>query len=270
MKESQDVVISPYAGGLGDQLCFSTLPEMYARKGYRVFIGRPAVERGARNPETRRLVWEMNPFVSGFVDKGGKTFTHREMHRWIWGQIESRTLVEAMEALHGFRPTHKLAKIYYKPKWRPEFVNTIFADPSSISQAISPEVFGLFIAHLCRARDINRRSIVILKSKYSGQHGAQALSGNPVREVSDIFEYCDLIASCRLFITAESGGSILGSAIRGGDPRPEIISLFTTYACNDRLFQFPNVRYCVTGKMTEDYLVHKAPGENRGRGQPPK
>lgn len=270
MKESKDVVISPYAGGLGDQLCFSTLPEMYARKGHRVFIGRTAVERGPRNPETQRLVWEMNPFVSGFVDEVGKTFTHREMHRWIWGQIETRTLVEAMEALHGFKPTHKLAKIYYQPKWRPRLANTIFADPTSITQAISPEVFGLFIDHLCRARDINRSSIVLLKSKYSGPHGAQALSGNPVREVSDIFEYCDLIASCRLFITSESGGAILGSAIRGVDPRPEVFSLFTTFAFNDRLFQFPNVRYCVTGKMTGDYLAHKLPGENRARAQPAK
>jgi hypothetical protein len=268
MKDRRDIVISPYAGGLGDSLCFSTLPEIYARKGFRVLIGRPAVEPRIRNPETTRLVWELNPYVSGFVDEVGMTFTHREMHRWIWGQIETRTLVEAMEALHGFKPIHKLPKIYYKPKWRPKFGETIFADPSSISQPISPQVFGSFVDHLCRARDVNRKSIVLLRSNYAGSHGAQTLIGNAEYTVADIFEYCDLISSCRLFIAAESGGAILGSAIRGSDPMPEILSLFTTFAFNDRLFQFPNVRYCVTGKMTDDYLIHAPRAEARLVPQP--
>jgi hypothetical protein len=262
MKASRNVIISPYAGGLGDNLCFSTLPEMYAHNGFKVLIGRPAVEPGIRNPETRRLVWEMNPFVSGFVDDVGITFTHREMHRWIWGQTETRTLVEAMEALHGFKPTHKLPKIYYQPKWRPEVMETIFADPSSISQPISPEIFSSFIDHLCRARDIDRRAIVLLKSNYAGSHGSQTLAENAIYNVADIFEYCDLVASCRLFLTAEGGGAILGSTLRGGEATPEIFSLFTTQNFNDRLFQFPNVRYCVTGKMTDDYPMHHKPSGN--------
>lgn len=256
MKGSRNVIISPHAGGLGDNLCYSTLPEMYARNGFRVLIGRPAFEPGMRNPEARRLVWEMNPFVSGFVDEVGVTFTTLEMHRWIWGQTETRTLVEAMEALHGFKPVHKFPKVYYQPKWRPEFIETIFADPSSISRPISPEIFISFIDYLCMARGVDRRSIVLLKSNYAGAHGSQTLIENDTYNVADIFEYCDLIASCRLFITAESGGAILGSALRGGEVRPEIFSLYTTVGFNDGLFLFPNVRFCVTGKMTDDYFCY--------------
>ena len=256
MNNSRTVIISPYAGGLGDNLCFSTLPEMYARSGFTVFIGLPAVEPSIRNLETRCLVWEMNPFVSGFVDDVGITFTHREMHQWIWNQNETRTLVEAMEALHGFKPTHRYPKVYYLPKWRPEVRETIFADPTSISQPIPPEVFDSFVNHVCNSRDYDKERIVVLTSKYAGPKGNLALVGNERYEVKDIFEYADLIWSCHLLLTSESGGAILASALRHDGHNPEIFSLFTTYGTNDRLFQFPNVRYCTTGKVTDDFLFH--------------
>ena len=249
---SDSVVISAHAGGLGDNLCHSTLPELYARAGLKVLIGRPVHEPGMRNPEARRLVWELNPFVSGFVDEVGINFSTQEMLKWIWQQPERRTLVEALEALHGFQPVHQIPKVYYQPKWRPDLRETIFTDPSSISRPIPPKVFDSFVDHVCRWRGVDRRSIVLLGSKYSTARHFEALSGNDRYKVADIFEYCDIIASCRLFITADSGGAILASALRGADAMPEVVSLFTTLSFNDRLFQFPNVKYCVTGKATDD------------------
>ena len=254
---TKDVIISPYAGGLGDNLCFSTLPEMYARTGFKVLIGRPMVEPNIRNLEVQQLVWEANPFVSGYTEEMGKTFSHREMHHWIWAQNETRTLVEAMEALHGFTPVHKYPKIYYEPNKRPDAKNEIFADPTSISQNITPEAFDEFARHICNARGYELSEIVVLSSKYSGKKGATALAGNRRYVVRDIFEYADLIFSCRLFITSESGGAILASAIRGEAKSPEIMTLFATNGMNDRLFQFPNVRYCVTGKVENDYFFHQ-------------
>ena len=52
---TKDVIISPYAGGLGDNLCFSTLPEMYARTGFKVLIGRPMVAPNIRNLAVQQL-----------------------------------------------------------------------------------------------------------------------------------------------------------------------------------------------------------------------
>jgi hypothetical protein len=256
MNTSKRIVISSYAGGLGDTLCCSTLPEMYARQGYEVFIGRPRVEKSMRNPESQKIIWEMNPFVSGFVDEAGISFSHKEMHQHIWAQNDSITLVEAMESLHGFKPAHRFPKIYYQPKWRSEFKETIFADPTSISQTMRPDVFDSYIDHICRARDYDKNKIIVLSSNYAGRAGAEALAGNERLQVNDIFEYADLIYSCALFITSESGGAILASAIRGTEPCPEIFSLFTNSGMNDRLFQFPNVRYCSTGQMGGDFYVH--------------
>jgi hypothetical protein len=257
MSQSENIkIISPYAGGLGDQLCFSTLPEIYARQGFTVLIGPPAVEPSIRNLETKRIVWEQNPYVSGFTEERGVTFTHKEMHKWIWAQRETRTLVEAMEALHGFSPMHQLPRIYYQPKWRPEVRHIIFADPTSVSQPMQPAVFDAFVEHICRARDFDWESIIVLTSRHIGAHGQGALSENKRYVVADIYEYADLISSCRAFISSESGGAILASAIRQYSHSPEIFALFTNQGVNDRLFQFPNVRYCATGRMAEDYLVH--------------
>jgi hypothetical protein len=249
-------IVSAYAGGLGDNLCFSTLPEMYARQGYTVLIGPPAVEPAIRNPETKKLVWEMNPYVSGFTDKRGISFTHREMHQWIWAQNGTKTLVQAMEALHGFELTHTYPKIYYQPRLRPELAETILADPTSISQSMRPDVFDAYVDHICRARGYDSKRILVLTSRYSGLHGQQALLGHDRHQVRDIFEYADMIASCGVFIVSESGGMILASALRADEPTPEIFSLFTTHTYNDRLFLFPNVRHCVTGQLTSDYYVH--------------
>jgi hypothetical protein len=256
MTDSKTIIISPFAGGLGDNLCVSTLPELYAQQGYRVLIGRPVVEPAIRNPETKKLVWEMNPFVAGFTDEMGKTFNNREMHRWIWQQRETRTLVEAMEVLHGFPPTHRFPQIHYQPKPRPDVSETIFADPTAITQTITAGTFEQFIDHVCRARRYRKEDIVVLTSKHAGARGGDALARNKRYVVNDIFEYADIIASCRLFLTSESGGAILASAIRGDQPAPEVMSLFTTEGVNDRLYQFPNVRYCVASKPKGDYIVH--------------
>lgn len=57
-------------------------------------IDAPAVEPAIHNPEAQGLMWEHNPFVSGFTPDRGRTFGHAETHKRIWAQRETLTLVE--------------------------------------------------------------------------------------------------------------------------------------------------------------------------------
>jgi hypothetical protein len=93
----------------------------------------------------------------------------------------------------------------------------------------------------------------VVGSNYSGHSGRDSLPANPHVMVKDIYELCDLIFSCRLFLGVESGAISLASAIKGLDCTPDIICLMTAASYNDRIFTHPNVHYSVTGSLTGDY-----------------
>jgi hypothetical protein len=248
------IVLAPHASGLGDHLIYTTLPELFARRGDEVYV--TAGIPGFRNPEVRELVWGRNPFVSGFVDEPPNAGVQTISAEFIGAAKHHPSSIAAIEALHGFTPSGQLPRVYYQPRFRPEFRTLSLADPRSISQPMKPEAFEAFVDHHARWQGFDRRHVVVLQSQYSGPHGEGALSQNPRQQVQNIFEYADLIYSCRRFLVAESGGQVLAAAIRGTNAAPEVFALFTTYALNDELFTCPNVRYSATGSMTPDYLIY--------------
>lgn len=245
------IVIAPHAGGLGDALLYSTLPELYARRGDEVYI---AAHVAPRNPEMPELVWRHNPFVKGLSNDEPNAGCS------IWRGLDfireakvHRSPIRAVEELHGFAPTNDFPRIYYKPKWREEFRNTVFCDPTSISQPCAATVFNESVAWMARWKEFNMADVTVLTSRHVGPAGRDSLAGFPRYPVSSIFEYVDCIYSCRLFIAAESGSQVLASAIRGAHASPEVIGIHTTMSWNDHIFTFPNVYHIVTGRMTKDF-----------------
>lgn len=244
---SPRIVIGAHAGGLGDNLLFSTLPELYTRAGYEVYV---STEPTFRNMETYELVWRHNPFILGRTEEkanaGGWVFdrpgnAHVKMAKFTDSPISS------IEKLHGFEGRGKYPKIYYRPKFLPEWNNKIIADPRSISQQTTQKMFHEFILHVSRYNEINHVDIVVLESKHSGQSGSDCLPENDRYQVSTIFEYADIIFSCKAFLVAESGGQVLASAIKGCNEFPKVFGLHTTQSKNDRIFTMPNIDICVTG-----------------------
>ena len=110
-----DVILSAYHGGLGDNLQFSTLPEeFHKQQGRDTYIWSQA---NFRNQEIYDLVWGCNPYIKGIKDG-----------TWTAGdtpEIGHKTLVSDCisnwEALHGLEPTNKYPKIYYEPEKTPAF-----------------------------------------------------------------------------------------------------------------------------------------------------
>jgi hypothetical protein len=62
MDVNKTIVIHQQYGGLGDNLQYSTLPELYSKQGYDVYIHTNNV---VRNKEIHDLVWELNPYIKG-------------------------------------------------------------------------------------------------------------------------------------------------------------------------------------------------------------
>ena len=63
----KSLVIKIFWGGLGDHLLHSPIPRIAKEKGYdKVFISNKSIYR---NPQTKKLVWEYNPYVDGFCEE---------------------------------------------------------------------------------------------------------------------------------------------------------------------------------------------------------
>ena len=117
-------------GGLGDNLQFSTLPELFSKQGYDVYIHS---NNAVRNKEIEDLVWNKNPFIKGKINGEPNIGPH------IWDkssikQIPENSFIETMELRHGLEKTNKYPKIYYEPKILENLNNKTIIDINAISE----------------------------------------------------------------------------------------------------------------------------------------
>ena len=202
-----DVILSAFHGGLGDNLQFSTLPEeFHKQQGRDTYIWSQA---SFRNQEIYDLVWGCNPYVKGIKDG-----------TWTAGdtpEIGHKTIISDCimnwEALHGLEPTNRYPKIYYKPKKIHGFHNIILVDLSSISITYdSKEILDLYSTIKNLHKDM----------KFFGVEFTNKIKDATIIEpdvdntilIEDIFTYVDLMYSSFGVVSLHSGQNHLASAIK--------------------------------------------------------
>lgn len=236
--------------GLGDNLLYSTLPELYAAQGVPVFLyaGPHEDPQMLRNQEILELVWERNPYVAGASSKPPNAGEVKLPERdWTVGSSP----IGQIERAHGFPGTGLWPQIYYQPRPDPRAAGKVLIDISSSSLKFHEHVDTVtaylnFVAHRMGYRPENCLAVTF----------AKIVSGSCVKfptfeqlVVEDIYRYCDAIFSCRALVTVESGAQALASAIRRDRPTPRIVALFSVRGFNERQFVLPNVEYYVTGAL---------------------
>src|SRR5580698_2946134 len=232
-----DIVLWVESSGLGDHLIYSTIPELFARRGFRVFVSNDIT---TRNAEVRALLYEQNPFIIGWTDRPPNAGTGH-FKKGMLPNIRCASIIEWIERAHDLSPTHLFPKIYYQPRFRHEFAEAIIIDPHSISQQFPSHLFQSFVDNL----RFPPKQMQVIKSRHSGPGGAGTLPHCPRVVVGSIYEYIDIIYSCQAFIGTESGSSALASAIRQTQPTPEIYALTTALNWNERVYIYPNVTYTI-------------------------
>jgi hypothetical protein len=177
------IVISQSWGGLGDNLQLSTIPEVAHALGIDVYVSN---YNTYRHPDVKKLVWDCNPYVKGFVDAVGNT-TYMNGH--------AGNIIQQWEQQLFGRVINTQPKLYYTPK-KIEKLHT--------------EVVVDFNAHSANSSEA-AASII---SKYP-----EALYVNCVAppnadsiQSSDIFEWVDIITSAKKFVCQHSGGSVVMAA----------------------------------------------------------
>jgi len=202
-----DVILSAYHGGLGDNLQFSTLPEeFHKQQGRDTYIWSEAT---FRNQEIYDLVWGHNPYVKGIKDG-----------TWTAGdtpEIGHKTLISDCimnwEALHGLEPTNKYPKIYYKPKKIYGFHNILLVDLSSISITYdSKKILDLYDTIKKTHSDMMFFGVEFT-NKIKDATIIEPDVDNTIL-IEDIFTYVDLMYSSFGVVSLHSGQNHLASAIK--------------------------------------------------------
>jgi hypothetical protein len=250
----------PGHGGLGDTLLFSTLPEeLYKQYDFKkIYIVTPS--SGYYNKEIPNLIWNKNPYISGSVNYGQNNNFNTFNIKYIDNYLSQAILrhygnnIKAVEALNGLMPKNTHPKIYHNPEFKEKFANKIYVDTRSYSTNFSSQVLEIFIKYCARAYNFNYEDVIIINSKNSGPNSQLNMPNNPSYVLKNLEEYCDLIYSCKMFLTVQSGAAALASAIKGDNIYPKVVSLICTPSYNSKVWYWNNLDYICTGKFFDDFM----------------
>lgn len=207
-------------GGLGDNLQLSTIPRRFFEKfGYKgVYISNKDRQK-FRNEEIKKLVWEMNPYVAGFTNEPGVNIVDGGLLRFDM----VTKWIPLMEKIYQFdAPYSRRPEIYYQPKKPPVDVSDkIIVDLTSSKENNTMDkphhrermrqLFSNFNEKIYVVDLVN-----IKKSSSFIDYTPEIINRDNIEkiEVTDIFNYCDIIKSCKKYICSFSGNHCLAASLR--------------------------------------------------------
>jgi hypothetical protein len=221
-------VLSQPWGGLGDNLQFSTLPELYVNKGFEFRI---SCDNHYRNDEIHELVWGTNPYVAGW-----STLLPNAGDVGYVRNFKYKSSVFNFEHLHGFVPKNTCPKLYYKPNFAEDFRDVVFADLSAISQ--QPVDMQSLVEYIHRRFPNDTVCVPMFKRNVGTTDLPQYPKNFNTVPVESLFQYCDLIWSSKRFICSFSGSSVLASALKKRQT-----TCVTRSANVSSDFVYPNISY---------------------------
>jgi len=177
------IIISQPWGGLGDNLQLSTIPEVAHSLGIDVYVSN---HNTYRNTDIKKLVWDTNPFVKGYLDMPGNT---------VYSCTFGGNIVQQWEQQLFGKVFNSRPKLYYSP------------------QKIE-RVFSEVVVDLNAAAANSSSAINTIKHKYPDAIYVNCIDPciNNALHSSNIFEWVDIATSAKKFVCQHSGGSVVMAA----------------------------------------------------------
>lgn len=206
------IIEIPYAG-LGDHIFHSHLPRIAKQFGnYEKVLVSSLSE--SWNVDCMRLVWEMNPYVDGFVSKRGvtcdlKLIAQKIEEREKNENIEFPNLLDEIMYVYGLddgKVMHE-PEIYYKPKFRTEFNSVIF-DPNFISY--TGDLSTKDVSSFFRKKGVKFDAYMKIRTE-KALHKEN--SKNIYISTNSLEEFCDLLFSCKEIHCFTTGTATLAPAL---------------------------------------------------------
>lgn len=227
------IIISQPWGGLGDNLQFSTLPQLYSEKGFDVYISSDNIYR---NPQIADITWKINPYIKGISDLPPNSGACKGVY-WI-----NNEYIKSIEYAHGFREgLNKYPVIYYTPKKIETLANTVVYDMNASSNAYS-DIFILssFVKIFNQYPGCEKKKII--PTSLENVRTTPGFFTESI-EVHNLFDYCDIIYSCKALICLRTGTAVLASAVKRDNLTPDIHSIHNEEKRDPEGFLFDNVTY---------------------------
>ena len=196
------LIISIQKGGLGDHLFYSHLPRIAKQYGgyNQVYISNDSI---FRNADTKKMVWELNPYLDGFTNEAGLFYFSENIP-------EGQNLLDHLMLAYGIddhKRNHE-PEIYYKPKLVESLIDKAIYDPNYISYTGDikyPNTIEKWFSDVQKKPDLQLK---VLAGK-SIEINCQNRIVTP-----DIFAFCDLLYSAKSIYCLSTGTGTLAAAIQ--------------------------------------------------------
>jgi len=194
------IVIRVRYGGLGDHLLWSPIPRIAKQThGYdKVFISNYS---DYRNSDTKKLVWEDNSYVDGFVDEDAPApnFAAVENGKNILDAILD--FVRLPDDGLRFREP----EIYYTPKIISELSDAVLIDPNSINKSGVP-------SYALTQKYFQDKCINVTHQMCS-IYTELPNNGRIKLRSHNLEHFCDMIISCKEIFCYTTGVATLAAAL---------------------------------------------------------
>ena len=196
------LILSIQKGGLGDHLFYSHLPRIAKQYGgfNQVFISNDSI---FRNPDTKKLVWELNPYLDGFTNDHGLFYFSENIQ-------DGENLLDHLMLAYGLND-HKRnhePEIYYKPKLVEALIDKTIYDPNYISYTGDIK-YSATIQNWFDKNNIKPNAEMKVLGKRSIRINADKTLSTP-----DIFKFCDLLYSAKAIYCLSTGTGTLAAALQ--------------------------------------------------------
>jgi len=196
------LIISIQKGGLGDHLFYSHLPRIAKQYGgfNQVFISNDSI---FRNNHTKKLVWELNPYLDGFTNEPGFFYFSENIQ-------DGENLLDHLMLAYGLddhKRNHE-PEIYYKPKLVEALIDKTIYDPNYISYTGDIK-YSATIQNWFDKNNIKPNAQMKVLGKRSIRINADKTLTTP-----DIFKFCDLLYSAKAIYCLSTGTGTLAAALQ--------------------------------------------------------
>jgi len=225
------IVLKHTYPGLGDNLAHSTLPEIYTKKGYDVYV---SLDQGYRNDGVKQLI-DMNPFIKGHTARPHNFNIEKFLKNTYPINHENKNYQARLEQAVFGEIHNNYPKIYYTPIFLPEWQDKTFIDFTTVTVQDHP--VDKFVEYALSNND----NCVRVKHDYW---------------TKSIFEYINIVYSCKKFICTYTGSMVLASAINKRNVECYATSEWINKIIKSAyFFHYDNVNYIAIDKY-EDSIIN--------------
>ena len=238
--------------GLGDFLAYSRLPRLLKKAGYeKVYL---SSFTPFRNEDVKKLIMT-NPYIDGIVDVAPYNSSTPIDIDTLFGKYfnNQKNIIDIIE--HEYEvseDSQKIPEVYYKPKLINSYKGSIIYDPNCITNNC-----GVTVENITKYFSDNN---IKIDYQFKGRERYQVILPNvPVIETKDIFDWIDILYSCKYSYSLFTGVNLLMSGL---DKRHGVIYVPETDGCIN-FWKMPNIEYIELPKNNKkEFYIKTGRDEN--------